>query len=296
MLENCFNCDQAISEKARFCGKCVTNVRCCNCGADLHADDRACEMCATEVVIKQTQQSSNSASSAPNHIIYSDAKKGINLEARVTDTFGTSAAALVGMIRGNQSLINQAHEMPIKMPARVQKGHEEENQEELGTSVEEISDKALIPAQLAPVSSSSSEALISDLFEERDDKWYLVNPEIKATSKSDFVKRAICLFLQFQHNRNIRQVPRTDVIELLRNCSAWDSNARDIISKTKSYIQTSASHLTLTLPGTRYANDVLAEVYNDEVSNAWKVGTTRRSPRKGAKKLSVQDSDPTEAE
>ena len=290
MLTNCFTCDQPISEKARFCSKCGTNVRCKNCSEDLAKGDVVCEVCGQDVVTRQVQ----STTVPLNHIKYNDIKKGISLDALVTDTFGANAAAVVGVLRGNQMLPNP--------PVRASKSLlNDDSQEELGTSAQEVTEAGSTTIVALPPKSSGlevedAEQLLSSLFELRDEKWFLINPELKASSKSDFVKRAICLFLQFQNIQNIRQVPRADVITLLRNCSAWDANARDIISKTKSYIQASSSHLTLTLPGVRYANDVLAEAYNDEVPNVWIIGTTRKSPRKAGKKIRNQEPDQAEAE
>ncbi|RZK45013.1 MAG: zinc ribbon domain-containing protein [Hymenobacter sp.] len=280
MLANCFSCDKPISEKARFCGKCGTNVRCKNCNEDLQKGDMMCEACGQEVVVRQDQN----IAVVLNHIKYEDAKKGISLDARITDNFGANAAAVVGMLRGGQM------PAPIRLSNRSPKAIP--GQEELFDPAEVVNDEPnKTPATLGPLAPSNppeetanTGKPLHSLFEQRDEEWVLVNPFLKAKSKADFVKRATCLFLQFQHDNGIKAVPRAEVIKLLQNCSAYDTNARDWFAKEKALLRATPNDLSLLLPGNQYVNKVMQEVLDDAIVNSWEVGTVRKTGRKPSAK------------
>lgn len=271
MLTNCFNCDQPISEKARFCAKCTTQVRCKNCGEDLVSGGIACEMCGVEVT---QREATATASTVPmNSFKYRDGKKDIDIDANFTNEVGAGAAQIFAMLRGGQAI------PPMRMPIKASKAIGGQT-EDLFSSAEVVNEDVPEAAPLAVLNTS----LLSSLFERRDEQWVLINPELKAKSKADFVRRATCFFLQFQFEKGITQVPRTEVVNLLKNCSVYDPNARDWFTKEKSLFRATLNDFSLLLPGHKYVKEVSPEVADDSIENTWEVGTKRKTSKKTSSK------------
>lgn len=273
-MNNCFDCGSEVSEKARFCSACATQIKCKNCDEELRKGALVCEMCGEEPMRRQTQ------GQAINHIRYKDGRKLIDLDASFTNEFGGSAATVFAMIRGTQ--------LPPAPSIRQQKGIANEN-DETNTKAEEIGEEegAGLVIQLPPIKSSniSSNALLGSLFEQQaDDSWVLINPVLKAKSKADFVKRATCLFLQYQHDAGNKPVPREDILGLLKNCGVYDSNVRAWFSSEKSLVRATAKDLTLILPGNQLVAEILQEMADDDMPNTWKVGTVQKGGRKSSPK------------
>ena len=280
MLTNCFKCSQTLSEKARFCSNCATQVRCKYCSEDLVNGATFCEMCGEDVVKRQTQ--------AMNNFKYTDGKKEIAIEASFTNEVGESAATIFAMIRGGQAPMRISN--PMKGSVRLPKGIL--GQEELFTKAEVVDDdKETNPP--APAGKADATTFLRSLFEQNEEGWMLVNPILKSKNKADFVKRLTCLFLQFNQDRGTKPVPRADVIKLLQDCSAYDANARTWFREEKTLIRTTAKDFTLILPGTQYVTEVLQEIQDDDVPNLWKVGTVSKTGRKSSTK---KDRKKTEVE
>lgn len=270
MAEKCYACDNPVSEKARFCGKCATQVRCKSCGEDLVEGAIVCEICGEDVVVRQTQ------STPMNRVKFRDGRKDIEIEALFTNEVGESAATMFAMMRGVPA--------PPRLPSRPNKATSGQGEIfEPATVVNELPEFAAGPTAItSPLRGNS---LLQSLFELRDEQWVLVNPNLKAKSKADYVKRATCLFLQFQFDNGVKLVPRGDVVKVLQNCSVYDTNARDWFAKEKSLLRATATDLSLLLPGHQYISEhLLPEIADDAVANAWKVGTVRKSPRKASSK------------
>lgn len=280
-MNNCFDCGAEVSEKARFCSACATQIRCKNCGEELRKDAIVCEMCGEEPMRRQAQ------GQAINHIRYKDGRKLIDLDASFTNEFGGSAATVFAMIRGTQ--------LPAAPSIRQQKGIANKN-DETNTKAEEIGEEenegVVIQLPLVKSSNLGSSELLGSLFEQQaDDSWILVNPVLKAKNKADFVKRATCLFLQYQHDFGNKPVPREDILGLLKNCGVYDSNVRAWFSSEKSLVRATAKDLTLILPGTQLVTEILQEMTNDEIPNTWKVGTVQKGGRKHSSKKSREKQD-----
>lgn len=273
-MNNCFDCGSEVSEKARFCSACATQIRCKNCDEELRKDAAVCEMCGEEPIRRQTQ------GQALNHIRFKDGRKLIDLDASFTNEFGGSAATVFAMIRGTQ--------LPTAPSTRRQKGLANNN-DETNTKAEELGEEEGegVVIQLPPAKNSdfSSNELLGSLFEQQaDDSWILVNPVLKARNKADFVKRATCLFLQYQHDAGNKPVPREDILGLLKNCGVYDSNVRAWFSSEKSLVRATAKDLTLILPGNQLVIEILQEMTNDDIPNTWKVGTVQKGGRKSSPK------------
>ena len=85
---NCPNCQKELSDKANFCGKCKTQVKCLICKEEISLDDLCCESCGADIKRRDTNNQ------ALNKIRYD----GKIFDAEFTDTVGKDVTETFGQI------------------------------------------------------------------------------------------------------------------------------------------------------------------------------------------------------
>ncbi|HEY1032884.1 MAG TPA: zinc ribbon domain-containing protein [Flavipsychrobacter sp.] len=268
---NCQHCDKITSNEYNFCIECDKQTICLNCSNKLLPNKAFCFKCGTPIPNIHTENSTSS-----NHYVRVVEKKGEDYKERTEFTLSTEAVHVLAPLvisNNSQTGIDISIPIPLKKVEQVipLKGSLD------SPATENATDKA---SNLA----SSTNTFFSNLFDKTESGWILINPELKATSKGDYVKRLTCLFLLFQHESGIINVPRNEIIELLNHCGVYDSNFRTWLKADKTLLYSTAKEVKLILPGTQYAKEVVQEILNTEIPNGWKLGTVRkRSNRKGTK-------------
>lgn len=89
---SCYNCNNQLSERAKFCGSCRTQVRCKECSAELEQDNDFCIECATEVIkLANTSDTQNL-----NTISIRETSSERHIEAKFSNEVGKD---LTGILR-----------------------------------------------------------------------------------------------------------------------------------------------------------------------------------------------------
>lgn len=230
-----------------------------------------------------------------NNIRYKD-KQGTEFDANVTNDVGVASmevlAAILAIRGGSKPL-------PIRFPKSLDKPT---SQAELFTDVsEETPDpaKALPPAPQtspipptspttpAPLTANSSGFELSELFEESDGVWSILDPELKgADSQTEYTKRLVAVFVHFRHEQGVSAVSRKEVNALLKDCNLDRSSFRRWLagSDGKSILIATEKELKLNRPGKDFAKLVLQEMQDENVPAGFKLGKPKKKYKKGPRK------------
>ena len=106
----CFNCNNSLLERAKFCGSCRTQVRCKECAAELEKGSDICIECGTEILaLTNTVKDGHF-----NTISIRETETERNIEAKFSNEVGKD---LTGILRdammGNKNVIGSAKVNPM---------------------------------------------------------------------------------------------------------------------------------------------------------------------------------------
>jgi hypothetical protein len=131
--------------------------------------------------------------------------------------------------------------------------------------------------------------LILKIFRFEGDKVALIERRLKATSKIDFCKRLIVLYLYANSLQGKSSVLRSNVTKLLEDAGLNNPNTRNWIAKnncTRSDDETKT--IELIIPGLEEAKRYLGEINNPDIENKWLI-TTQPKHRKKTKKSELEN-------
>jgi hypothetical protein len=290
MKVECFNCQQPVTETAKFCGPCGTNIRCTDkeCGQELYAEEAYCRECGKEVIVRRPSASTTTATSGVpiNTIRFRQDKSSTDLEINVTDVVGSSGVEiLAAVLNGTANRFlpgNRRKPLDITPPIPLNQTNLFNGEE----SEAEPDQKELPPASTAPPIVSTTPAptdaiTINDVFEASETGWFLQYTQLKGGDKQkDYIGRVVVLFLYYRHELGTSAVLKSDVNALVKDCSLNASNySKWLLSDGKAFIASTGKTLTLNRAGIEKAKEILAEMADDNVPPGFKIGKRRKSPR-----------------
>jgi hypothetical protein len=325
MATECFNCQQPVTETAKFCGPCGINIRCTDkeCGHDLYAGEAYCRECGKEVVVrKQSNSVGQNTSGVPiNTIRFRQDRTTTELDINVTDVVGVNSMDMVAaVLNGNASrLLNGGRRKPIDITPPLGQGslfneanedRERETPESPKLQAHNEPGSDVAPAQESPQSpptvtgntpakqpANEEEHQLSSLFISTDEGWSLEYIDLKAHSKADFFKRLIILFVYCKksiHSQGL--VSREEVKKLLQYYDLYDGNLRKWYSSSADrWLHVTDKDLRIKGTGEIEAKKYLSDVFDGEKKGKWQLDSPKKRRRSGAKK-GAEETDSPESE
>lgn len=252
-MKQCSNCENQLSDKSIFCGKCKTQVKCLKCKEDLTLDAICCEMCGTDVKQKI------SSDVVMNRIRYD----GHSFEAEFTDKVGKDVTETFGRIF-------QEERNRLIEGAGINESHEESKT--IDIDVQDVT------PPVAPITDGSSNLNdINTLFREKDGKLRLVETRIKADSKRNYSIRLTYLVVLY-YTKKGEEAPKSTIKELLEYCGIYDGNYRGWFGSVKgSDFMVEGDLVEFRPAGQEKAYQYLNDVFNSEKTGTWNLSNLSRS-------------------
>ena len=258
MINQCFNCDSVLSDRGLFCKSCKKQFKCKACNELLEPDTSFCIMCGEDIIPKKSEQ-------VMNTIEFSESNGKRSFKASFTDIVGNSIGETFGAFLVNKAIQSSRPRGSSKSLENnfLISEYTEESEAEHNNSDLHLDWKAI--------------------FKQEGDKISLIQPTLKAKSKNDFLKRLICLFLQFKKDMGVETVPRNELTILMKQCSIEDGNSRATVGHEKSLFRSDSTGVELLLPGSEFVKEIKSEMMNSEIPNTWKIGTKGKSRKSKGK-------------
>ncbi|MBD5636288.1 MAG: zinc ribbon domain-containing protein [Clostridia bacterium] len=273
---DCQFCGQELPDNAKFCYKCGRQIICKECGERLIKDAPICVVCGLEI-------KTNTNSTAPNHIKFSETTTERKFEASFSDqTAGNVVETLAGFLPINHrpklkhtidsQIIDISPEVKL-----VSRGDEEE-----------VSPDMPCPNNCA----ERNPANISKIFKERSDGSLSLHiTDLKATSKVDYAYRATILYIYYQNEiEHMSEVPQADVKTFLKNLGLeQDGSYRAKMSKMKSLFSSTSPAYALSLAGENEAKTYIDQILTSDTAVGWTIGNLSKTSKgqSGNKKSSL---------
>lgn len=256
-MQKCIYCESEVSERGIFCSECTKQFRCKSCREFLEKDAKICIICGEEVVLKISSPTMNT-------IEFTESNGKRAFKAAFTDTVGQNITETFGYFIANK--ITQSNKFTPK------KGEKVNNQESL--------EYPYVEANPLELPENETESSLKSIFRGEGDKVSLLQPKLKASSRNDFLKRLVCLFLAYKKILGMEKIPRSDLTTLLNHVSINDGNTRFTIGHETVYFRSKNNEVELLAPGEEFVRTILPEIFNPEVGDKWKLGTKGKT-RKG---------------
>lgn len=253
----CQFCNQELPDGARFCHKCSKQIVCLDCGKLLIESSSICIYCGKEIKTRSSQAN-------VNHIKYSENENGKSFEASFSDE---TAGNVVDVF---------ARFLPIKHKNDIQQQSVLQLSQAEDASAEEITDPVIVNNN---VNSNDSDEMskINKIFVVKGDTIILYEKRLKAKSKNDHQARICLLFLLYNKIVTRKEISREDVKNILEKENLYDGNFRAWLSSHPSYFIKDDNSLELSPEGEERAQDILNEVFNENVEGIWKPNSSSQT-------------------
>lgn len=264
----CPLCNASSPEKALYCQQCSQPLRCQDCGANLLPIARACIQCGKLITGRsmrdQAQVGIGSIQPGYNRLKFHETSDGRDLDFM----FSNEAIANIG-----DSLLSFIGTRP-KGNNGSSVEHQQRNQTDLVEVSSEVSPlQPQLPATSSQAAQSikSSEELIWKIFKKDDEGVLKLDiTSLKATGKWDHIMRLVHLFLYAKMQLKEDEISRTEVYAFLNNLGLLDvHNIARFINKAQGISSNEDGTLRLTYEGRTLAQQYIADVFNDELTNSW---------------------------
>lgn len=275
---DCQFCGQQLPDNAKFCYKCGRQIICKECGERLIKDAPICVVCGSEV-------KTNTNSTAPNHIKFSETTTERKFEASFSDqTAGNVVETLAGFLPINhQPKIHSVLDQKIVDITPELTLSAKENDEENSFDIPQRDNCA-----------TCNSADITKIFKTKSDGSLSLHiTDLKANSKVDFAFRASLLFIYYQNETaQVSEVPKSDVLSFLNSLGLTnDGSYRKKMSLMKSLFSSVSPSYILSLTGEKEAEKYIEEILTSDNAGLWTIGDqSKKSASRSSGKKSSLDS------
>lgn len=287
----CQYCQSPINAKGFFCPNCTHQIRCKECKQTLELNAKACIYCGTNTL--EVSGSKFPTTSNINQIEFNETKTTRQLKASFTDAVGENFGGILG------HLLLQGVTNPRSTSRKFEKSssiedinaeylHGQAEQDTIPAGEENSNTKILTQGNTAE---DSELKLIMNIFRFEGDKIILIDSRLKATTKIDYCKRLILLYLYGNRLMGKESVSRSSVTRLLEDAGLNNPNTRTWIAKNNcTRSDEEKKSIELIIPGIEEAKRYLNEFNNPDIENKWLI-TTQPKHRKKSKKSELENDD-----
>jgi len=232
----------------------------------------------------------------------SEEKRSRTLNAEFTDEVGDTIGRTLERYMGGgnsvsiERLENRSFDEDRRLPAP-------ESEEQVEESDEEAEDGQIQHTRTAESAESrqTTQGKIQGIFNfDEEGNPQLVDPNLKASSRRDFVRRLTYLYL-YAHELNGREmVDRSRLNEQLKYCNVYDGNARKFISSGDGLEREKESgeikQVGLNMIGKERAVEILDEIQDPSYEGSWSIGDSAsnsgsKEKSNGSKNQSTRSGD-----
>lgn len=286
-LHQCIYCDKALPEKGFFCPNCTKQIRCKECKETLEVDANACIYCGSLVTTKIESAPFNNGSPVMNVIEYHETRSTRSLKASLTNSVGNSLSGALGQImaKGMQTKNIQSK---FDKNGLVEDTFAEILQEDINQQ-----DQVALPQPNNPtleIKTNTDLDQIKRVFRFEDEKTALIETRLKATSKLDYARRVIVLYLYGHRLLGRDFMPRSEVNKILKAVGLEDGNTRRWIANNHLVrLNNDDNSLEIIIPGVEQAQLYLTEITNPEIDNKWAITTQPKHRKKNNKQQEIEE-------
>ena len=276
---NCPFCNTSLPLRAIFCKSCTKQVRCKTCKDLLEPDSLVCISCGTRVgegenlsVVKEPTKPA--LISNMNTLEFDETRSGRSLRATLTDEAVGHLSDPFGMfIAGRITDRTQRSRQPLSPVFReIITEHDQLPSPVVSESNRQQTDRETVTPNQGH---STDKDKLQRVFRREGEQLRLHESRLKATSKLDAGRRLTYLLLYAYESEGRDSVSREDVTEALRKADLFDSNSSRWIGNSPDLYVDDKNAVSLRQPGQERAREVLEEVFDPEIPNAWTLGTSK---------------------
>lgn len=272
-MKKCQFCGKELPDNARFCHKCRKQIVCAHCGETLLLDAAICVVCGNDI-----------ASSASNHsmneIEYSRSDNSEKFSAKFSDTTAGNVVQTFVALK-KQSLHDVPYQEIQALPSVEKVELKEDNHS--SDSISEV------------INSTPTDAVnlanIGKIFTDKNGNIILKEKRLKSKTALEQSYRIALLFIYYQKLHGQEDVKRTDVNTMISNEKLQLSNFRTWFTKNQKYFIINNGDISLSPEGVECAEQILAEVFDDTISNSWSP-SNNKSQKNSASNKSTKSNTP----
>lgn len=211
-----------------------------------------------------------------NTLEFDETRSGRSLRATLTDEAVGHLSDPFGMfIAGRIADITQRNRQALSPVLReITTEHDQLPSPTVSESDNQQADReTVMPNQ----GHSTDKDKLQKVFRREGEQLRLHESRLKATSKLDAGRRLVYLLLYAYESEGRDSVSREDVTEALRKVDLFDANSSRWISNSPDLYVDDRNTVSLRQPGQERAREVLEEVFDPEIPDAWILGTGKAS-------------------
>lgn len=264
----CYNCknEMANNEKAFFCPKCLTQVKCKNCNELLEENSIGCVVCGTPIA------NVSNDNKALNQIEFEQKGDTKKFKASFSDNVGQELVAtfggMVGVNVNKGKFISNTKKTSI-LDLNINSNHDEDVVDV------EFTENSELDEALKRVFRIDGESLI------------VQTSNFKSLNNLDKEKRiSLLTLLGYKHLHKAEEIKRSTLTDILKHFKLNTGGFRNWIGKSEEIGQKSGGLIFLTPNGLTTAVEVLKEVINPSIER----GLVKISKQKSTKRKSSDNS------
>lgn len=264
----CYNCENEMpnNEKAFFCPKCLTQVKCKSCNESLEENSIGCVVCGTPItnVYKENKEL--------NHIEFEQKGDTKKFKASFSDNVGQELVATFGGMVGvnvNRGKFISNTKRPPVLDFNLNSNQDEDIEDT------EFTEETELDEPLKRVFKIDGESLI------------VQTSNFKCLNKLEKEKRiSLLTLLGYKYLHKAEEIKRSTLTDVLKQFKLNSGGFRNWIVKSEEIGQKSGGLIFLTHNGLTTAIEVLKEVVNPSIEK----GIVKISKQKSTKRKSFDNS------
>lgn len=278
----CPSCNNAISDRAIFCGACSKQARCKACHELLESNARACVICGTLLGEGQPANGhpQENFAGSKNTFFLKETSNTRTVEVSFSDSAIVNLGDVLGYVAstrlGKRKTATDQNSSQLLLPGA--------SLDLDAVDVEEPSSViSRVPEPSVNLQTTGERGQLREVFAQDGERLVLDNLRLKASGQLDAGRRLVYLFLYTHELDGHQQVSRDAINEVLKDVGLFDSNISNWISTSPDLRESNEngqSMFRLRKTGRDEAKRVLAEVLDDKVLDTWTLSDRSRTKAK----------------
>lgn len=277
----CPQCHAQSPDSAFYCYRCAQPLVCKNCKTLLVSEARACSQCGQLIPERSNNEQRYTGIVATTLPGYSHVKWDETLTERHLDAMidNNAIGQLLPLLVGSRPLgqFKSAVDSQAQQTALVE------------VDAETPPSQPQLPAATQsphPTTEPPAEQRIWEVFRERDGRLMQEIVELKAVplNKKSYVIRLVSLYLYANELKGEERVPREEVFRVLDEANVKDTNTSRYIYGAGIRLDEETETMRLTLESRTKAQQYLAEIFDPDVPDGWRPGSSTHPANGRAKK------------